>query len=346
MRNTIFVPNPQTPESNPIPESSLPPPSPFNSVNPNLLSSEDVRGSDAQSVRSSHSMSSLTNVAIKHPDMHKAGLNASIIETVSVWFSHTQITRAAVIGEVALIHNSSKAYEESNSETIRLENFPVLEKVAPNPTFISQIPSKMGEYTVDVSHLTRTSVAFKYKVHLEEASYGAYAPILLTPNWKIEPKQTSVVLSYSFNPAFSSPAKRSVSFRNVVLAINIANTKAISCQSRPVGIFSKEKQLIYWKLGDLNLDAYEETPHKLLARFTTEGEAKSGEIEARWEISGEDALGLGSGLSLSQGRGTAKEDGAADPFADESMATTVNGSGGFKEVPVMRKMVSGRYIAN
>ena len=358
VRNTIFVPNPETLESNPVPESSLPPPSPFNTGRPNLLSSEDIRGSDAQSIRSSHSMSSLTNTTTKHPDMHQAGLNASIVETVSAWLSNGQVTKAVVIGEVALAYNVSEAHAQSGTETIRLENFPVLEKVAPNPTFINQLPSKMGEYNVDVSHLARTSVAFKYKVHLEEANLAAHAPIILTPNWKVEPTQTSVVLSYSFNPAFSSAAKRSVSLQNVVVAISIENAKALSCLSKPVGNFSREKSLIYWKLGDLTLDGYEEAPHKLLARFTTEGEAKPGKIEARWEIGGTSAAGLGSGLSLSQGSGSgsgnAREDGVGgDPFADETTTTTTttatsaNGAAGaYKEVPVTRKLVSGVYVAN
>ena len=274
--------------------------------------------------------------------MHQSGLNGSIVETVSAWFSNGQVTKAVVIGELALANIGPETQARSGTESIRLDNFPVLEKVAPNPTFITQIPSKSGEYVVDLSHLARTSVAFKYQVHLEEASLAAHAPIMLTPNWKVEPTQTSVILSYSFNPAFCSAAKRSVSLQNVIVAINIEQAKALSCLSKPVGIFSKEKSLIYWKLGDLTLDAYEEAPQKLLARFATESEAKPGNVEARWEISGEHASGLGSGLSISQ-MSKAREDGA-DPFADEGNATP--SSGAYKEVPIVRKLVSGKYVAS
>jgi hypothetical protein len=302
---------------------------------------EDTRGTDSQSIRSSHSLSSLSQSAIKHPELHQPGLNASIIETVSATFGGGEVVKSVVIGEVALAYNGS--LEESKSEVIRLENFPVLEKVAPNPSFIEQAAGKSGEYTVNLSQIARTSLAFKYQVHLEESALASHAPVILSPVWKVEPTQTSVILNYSFNTAFASP-QRSVTLQNVAVIINIENTKAVTCLSKPQGNFSREKNLIYWRLGDITIDAYAEAPRKLLARFTTEGEAKPGIVEARWEISGEHASGLGSGLGVSQ-KGKGREDGS-DPFADESISMAGVGSGVYKEVPVVRKLMSGKYIAH
>ena len=309
----------------------------------NLASPIAGSQSDSQSIRSAHSATTLAHQApAVHPQMHQPGLNASIIETVSITFEQSQVTKAVVVGELALQHNPSATAASSGSENIRLENFPVLEKVAPNPTFISQLPSKSGEYTVSLSQVTRPSVAFKYQVHLDESNLAAHAPISITPNWKIEPSQASVILTYAFNPAFVSPTKRSVSLKNVVVIIPVEGAKTLSCQSKPLGIFSKERSLVYWKLGDMTLDGYAEAPQKLLARFTIEGEAKPSSVEVRWEISGEATAGLGSSLSLSQLAGS-KEEGGSDPFADES--TTANtAAGSWTEVPVTRKIVSGRYI--
>ena len=301
---------------------------------------EDTRGADTQSIRSSHSLSSQGPTAIKHPEMHQPGLNASIIETVSAWFSNGQVTKATVIGEVALAYNGSD--DRPKAEVIRLENFLVLEKVAPNPSFIEQVPSKSGEYTLDLSQIARTSLAFKYQVHLEEASLATYAPVILTPVWKVEATQASVILHYSCNPAFAS-TQRKVSLQNVTVIINIDNAKASTCLSKPTGNFSKEKNLIYWRLGDITIDGYAEGPQKLLARFTTDGEAKAGKVEARWEINGEHAAGLGSGLGVSQ-KGAAEE--GADPFADDGTTAAGVGSGVYKEVAVVRKVVSGKYVAN
>ena len=307
------------------------------------LSSEAQQGSDAQSIRSAHSMGTLGHpTTITHPQMHQLGLNASIVETVSVTFEKGQVTKAVVIGELALQHNPSNTASPSGSENVRLENFPVLEKVAPNPTFITQSPSN-GEYSVSLSQIARPSVAFKYQVHLDDNNLAAHAPVSVTPSWRVEQTQASVIVTYAFNPAFVSPAKRSVSLKNVVIFITVENAKTLSCQSKPLGIFAKERSLIYWKLGDMTLDGYAEAPQKLLARFTTEGEAKPGSVEMRWEISGESVAGLGSGLGLSQ-MSNSKEEGGSDPFADESIST--NGLGAWKKVPVTRKIISGKYIGN
>jgi len=282
---------------------------------------------------------------VKHPEMHQPGFNASIVETVSAWFQHGQVTKAIVIGELALAYNHTNLSPLPSTESIRLENFPVLEKVAPNSAFITQAPERSGEYVVNLSNINRTAVAFKYQVHLEEATLPSHAPMVLTPSWKIEPTQASVILSYAFNPAFASAAKRSVAMKNVTVAITLEGARASSCQSKPVGTFSKDKSLIYWKLGDITLDQYDSGPHKLLARFATESEAKPGNVEARWEVSGEHAAGIGSGLSMSHldisSEGPREE--GTDPFADEGATSTPSIS--WKEVPILRKLISGKYIA-
>lgn len=287
-------------------------------------------------------MGSTANTAISHPNMVQPGLNASIVETVSATFSKGQVTKGVVIGEMALQHNADGGATGSTSANVRLENFQVLEKVAPNPTFIEQKPSASGEYSANISIASRPVVAFKYQVHLDDSNQSAHAPISLTSSWKVEPTQASVILSYGFNSSFVSPAKRSVSLKNVVIFINVEGTRAASCQSKPAGIFSKEKSLIYWKLGDLELDGYAEAPKKLIARFATEGEAKPGNVEAKWEVSGEQAGGLGSGLGISEM--ASKEENGSDPFADESTAAAGASTGSWKEVAVTRRIISGKYL--
>ncbi|KAI9875662.1 MAG: hypothetical protein M1830_008136 [Pleopsidium flavum] len=345
VRNTIFIPTPQIAES-PTGDSSIPQPaSPFRAGRTATLSSEDHAASDTQSIRSSHSLSSMGGAMVKHPEMHQPGLNASIVETVSAWFQHGQVTKAIVIGELALAYNYTNPSSLPSTESIRLENFPVLEKVAPNSAFITQAPQKSGEYVVNLSNINRAAVAFKYQVHLEEATLPSHAPMVLTPSWKIEPTQASVMLSYAFNTAFASPAKRNVSMKNVTIAITLEGARASSCQSKPVGTFSKEKSLIYWKLGDITLDQWASGPHKLLARFVTESEAKPGNVEARWEIVSEHAASLGSGLSISHldNSSEVRREEGADPFADEGPASTPRMT--WKEVPIIRKLNSGKYVA-
>ncbi|KAI9852913.1 MAG: hypothetical protein M1838_003707 [Thelocarpon superellum] len=376
VRNTIFIPSGQAPdilagEGLPAQTQASPP----KVTRATTLTSEEGLASDAQSVHSSRSLSSLANIAVKHPDMHQPGLNTSIVETVSAWFEHGQISKAVVIGEMALAYNAPDATASSttttatatatatsppNTQAIRLENFPVLEKVAPNPTFITQLADRSGEYHVSLPSITRTSIAFKYQVHLDEATVGVHAPLTLMPAWKIEAKQASVILSYALNPTFALGQRRHLTLRNVSVLVSLDGAKPSACQSKPVGTFSKERGLIYWRLGDLTLEPGA-APTKVLARFTTESEAKPGAAEARWEINGDESAAaaaaasgpatLGSSLEISQQATTNASTGplasaataqGTDPFADTDSATT---PATWISVPTTRRLVSGKYSA-
>ncbi|KAL0254946.1 Suppressor of Profilin deletion [Diplodia seriata] len=386
VRNTIFVPStsqgPDLPpfaeptNAPPLPTTTSPSASPLPSASPNLSSvspqipipasppsarpqsplrpashrlnlGDDHPASDTQSIRSGRSLSSSYSHTVRHPDMHEPGLNSSIVETVSTWFEHGHVTRAVVIGELALAYNPTDLSIPFGNETIRLENFPVLEKVAPNPTFVDQVADKAGDYNINLSSITRTQVAFKYQVHLDESNIASFAPIALTPAWKVEPNQTSVILNYSLNPAFRLAAGHtSITLSNVVLIVHLdpAGAKSSHCQSKPVGTFSREKSLIYWRLGDVTLSA-DQPAQALRARFYTDGEAKPGNIEARWEMTGDNASGHGSGLGVSQlvqaGEAVEAED---DPFADESAAPS-SPAITWKDIPVVKRISNGTYTA-
>ncbi|KAF1838204.1 hypothetical protein BDW02DRAFT_542315 [Decorospora gaudefroyi] len=367
VRNTIFVANPAAPELQSIGE--VPPPLPTSDSGPGSatfptpvpplqpvspafkpphrsLLAEDHAPSDTQSIRSGRSLSSSASTTIKHPDLHGPGLNASLVETVSAWFEQGNVTKAMVIGQVALAFNPVDiSAGPFGTESIRLENFPVLEKVAPNPAFIEQSADNPGTYTVDLSKITKTSVAFHYQLHIEDNNIASLPPLLLSPAWKPEPTQTSVILNYSLNPKFELGGATSITIRNLVLVIRLEpGSKATSCQSKPTGTFSRDKGLIYWRLGDVTLFTGQ-VAQTLRARFLTDGQANPGNTEARWEISDEQSLTLGSGLgvSVSAPLSAKKEEGEADPFADEDVAP-VSPAVGWKGVNSVKKIVSGTYL--
>ena len=295
---------------------------------------------DSNSIRSGRSLSSSTSQgASKHPvELTSPGINASSIETVSAWFEHGLCTRSVVIGEVGLAYNPVSAALSSQQESIRLEGFEKLEKVAPNPAFISDSGIK-GEYTVTTSHLQRMNVAFKYQVAAATGSNaGELAPLLLTTSWKISQGNAMCILSYSLNPAFTLHAgTSSVELKNVnlILQLGTDGAKATSCMSKPVGTFDRTRNIIYWALGDIALSAGG-APTKLLAKFGTgEGEAKQGHVEAKWEVVG----GVGSGLDVVVK--DEAENGEADPFADERASTEAV----WKSVGGSRKLCGGTYHA-
>lgn len=279
--------------------------------------------------------------------MHEPGLNSSLVEMVSAWFEQGNVTKALVIGQVALAYNpvdlSSGPF---GTENIRLENFPVLEKVAPNPAFIEQIADNPGTYTVDLSKITKTSVAFHYQVHLEGDNLASFAPIVLSPMWKPEPTQTSVILHYSLNPKFGLGDATSITIQNLVLVVRLEpGSKTTSCQSKPPGTFSRDKSLIYWRLGDVTFSR-DQPAQTMRVRFFTDGEAKPGNTEARWEITGAQSLSVGSGLSVSQSvLAESKTEGEADPFADSNdNAPPPSPAPTWKPVASVKRIASGTYL--
>lgn len=285
---------------------------------------------DNGSIRSGRSTASQ---GMRHPELHQPGLSSSIIETVSARFDNKQVSNVSLIGEVALAYNTQDFNASHGHETIRLEHFSNLEKVAPNPAFIHQLPDKEGEYSLNLAQIAKTQIAFKYQLRHDDAE--THIPLLLTPAYKIGPTQTDVIVNYSLYPGFNLQGRSSLSLSNVTIGLILEGAKATSCMTKPTGTFNREKNLVFWQLGDVVLTPGA-APEKLLARFVTEGEAKGGSIDAKWEVSGDGTHGIGSPIAVSMsGQGTGE---GADPFADE-------GGSSWKSVPVVRKLASGSYVA-
>jgi hypothetical protein len=121
--------------------------------------------------------------------------------------------------------------------------------------------------------------------------------------------------------------------------------RASGAQTKPSGTHLKDKHLVYWRLGDLTL-----TPEiqKIVCRIVgAEGtEPMPGHVEARWEYSVPANDAPGSGITFSrlvENKGKGKEISSDDPFADEDLQAASQTS--WVDVPLVRKMVSGKYEA-
>ena len=296
-------------------------------------STEQTRG-DNQSIRSATTTTS--QGGIRHPDLNDPGLNTSVIEAVNARFENGKLISTSIIGDIALSYNPASFSSPFDTQKIRLEKFSSLEKVAPNPAFITPSTDTEGEYTVNLSGLGKAQVAFKYQARLDENS--SLAPILLAPALRPEPNQFSAIIQYSLNPNFALNGRESITLSNVTIAFTLEGAKASSCQSKPAGTLVREKNLIYWQLNDLTLTPGT-APQKLVVRFATDSAATGGSVESRWEISGENVQGLGSGLSVSMpSQSGARSD--SDPFADED-----GHAGIWKSVSGVKKITSGNYLA-
>ncbi|KAG5939161.1 hypothetical protein E4U53_007867 [Claviceps sorghi] len=309
----------------------------------NALASEiSVAGtSDSQSVRSGHSLGGLVHA--KHPELTGPGLQSSIIETVSAIFEDGVIKSASIAGELAFVNHDAEMSLERAHQTIRINNFQKLERIGPNRIFVHNASSDQpDQFALDLAHLSKTSIAFTYRLFAAESDpplLGQHAPILLNPVWKPQDDKLGLLIQYQLHPesTFASP----VTLHNVVL-IATYEGKSTGAQTKPSGTHLKDKHLVYWRLGDVTLTA---DTQKIVCRVTgADGVCPTpGHIEARWEYVASGDEVIGSGISISrlsdQEKGKGKDISDEDPFSDAGSA----GSQTWVDVPVVRKLVSGKY---
>ena len=365
VRNTMFFPSGVDTSSPALAGASSPPQQVATSPAAELASPiaratappraipEDHALSDTHSVHSSHSLANLPH----HPELHSPGLNASIVETVNTWFSESGITKSFVTGEIALAYNSTTSTSPPESESVRLTQFELLEKVATNPMFVSatKAPSssteeQAGTYTVSLSNIRRSTpaVGLKYQLHMDETNLGQYSPLLLTPAWQVIEGQTSVILLYSLNPAFnaSTDSADTLTLKNVSISISLdpySETKAQSAMMSPTAhaSFRKRAGAVTWKFPELALHEYQE---RMLVRFMTpNGTAKKGSVEVKFELAGRCASVVGVERLGSAAKGGSE----VDPFADEGIRnSSEEGGGKWEGINTRRVLVSGRYSAS
>ncbi|KAL1960872.1 hypothetical protein VTO42DRAFT_5855 [Malbranchea cinnamomea] len=389
VRNTIFIPNPPPQEQNTNQGLASAPspgyiPTPVSNTHESIPSTDGHRDdhplSDSASIQSSQTLHSLSG-PISHPELQSPGLNASIVEKLSVLISGGTVTRSYVVGEVALAYNSNES-KPSESQLVRLDNFHVLERVAANPQFVTEVSSTApsqgdqrpesangkgikGQYNIGLHFITGSfpHVAFKYQVHLDSSNLSSYCPVIFTPIWNEEEFQASVIITYSLNPSFvSSQALTSITLKNLALTVSLdlnpvtdeatgqprEVARAVSAAMYPNSAsFRRKHSAVVWKLPELVVTAGEDG--KFLARFsTTTPWPRKGKVEAKFDtVTSDNSLRLGLSAYLPE-CGEAAEKGDDDPFADESASPTADSSSSklWKKVPTERKLSVARYVSS
>ncbi|KEY76760.1 hypothetical protein BA78_5758 [Aspergillus fumigatus] len=366
VRNTVFIPNPPGSSNGlPIPPTgsdvSTPtsPSLPTRHVNSPSTATDDHALSDTTSIRSSHTLHNISG-PVSHPDLHQPGLNASIVETVSAWFSEGAVTKSFVVGELALAYNASSGTTPENAR-VRLDNFQVLEKVAANPHFVQEEKGsgdeKRGQYSVLLSNITRSSptVAFKYQVHIDQLEASIYCPVIFKPAWNLEEFQASVIIFYSMNSSFASSVPReSITIKNLTLTVNLdtspeegrepAHATSAVMYPNSGATFRRKQSAVTWKIPELEVRTGADG--KLLVRFATSTSwPRKGKVDAKFELQTADA-GSRLGISIMSQHEDTPQTGT-DPFADEdgSLQASDSLSTSWEEVPTVRKLVAGKYVS-
>ncbi|CAI6091255.1 unnamed protein product [Clonostachys chloroleuca] len=311
-----------------------------------LQSEASIAGtSDTQSVRSGNSLGSLAHV--KHPDMPGPGLHSSIIETVSAVWENGGLKSVSMSGEIAFVINSPDHDSEKEYEVIRINNFPNLERIGPNRIFVQNSSIDHPEqFALEISHLQKTSTAFSYRVFSPENDPMALSkntPLLLNPVWKPQGDKLGLLLQFSLNP--DSDFEAPLTLHNVVFVATYEG-RATGAQTRPSGTHLKERHIVYWRLDNVTLT---NDTQKIVCRILgAEGvEPQPGHVEARWEYAVPETHGpVGSGISISrleETKGKGKEISEDDPFATDEDGPGLAGDQTWVQVPLVRKLASGKY---
>lgn len=261
------------------------------------------------------------------------GLRASFVETVSVVIKSGTVQRAMITGEVSLTLNDLTTTPAGTAPLhIRLDAFEQLDKVAPNPRYLSQYPNTPGEYLLDLSALAQASTTagkgptlFKYQVHISDGRAAEWAPLDIVPQWKPMSGESRLVLGYHAN-ASSRLAQRDPTalVKDLQLTVTLApGANVTTVQAKPPGgTWSPEARKITWTLPDLDLaGGTQQSSGKIVARFITEGEAPAvpEPVLAHFRVDG--SLSTALGVSV------------VDPAA------------GWAFEQVKRAVVSGKYVA-
>lgn len=139
---------------------------------------------------------------------------------------------------------------------------------------------------------------------------------------------------------------------NLTIIVSHEGAKAISAQTRPSGTHAKEKNVVFWRLGDVLLEPG--ISKKVLGRLLGDqgGQILPGVVEAKWEIAVPAGSLVGSGIGVSwktgvEDKGKGPESAEPDPFADEDAAKGADGGeeNGWTRIESVRKVVSGKYDA-
>ena len=233
----------------------------------------------------------------------KSGLRGAVTETVNVVMRDGVVKRLQINGEVYLSLRSLESRQPSHGPIhVRLGKFEALEKIAPNPSFVAQVPDKAGEYILNSEALASASssapakgtLAFKYQVFITPGQENDWLPFTLEPAFLCKSGETRMILHYKVNP---KPAYGSGSIQDAQIIARFGEGVGVSnVQAKPAGgVWSAASRHMTWDMGNMSTDG------KIIAKFVTApGEALAPQgVQATWTLSG--VLGSDIGLEVIKG---------------------------------------------
>lgn len=226
------------------------------------------------------------------------GLRASMTETINVIMKSGTVSRLQITGEIHLALRAASS-ATSGPIHIRLNEFESLEKIAPNPAYLAQVPDRPGEYFLNSEVLAsatarnpassnKGTLLFKYQVHVQPGKEADLIPLTLEPAFSCKDGETRMILNYKSTSSSRLPL---AGLQNIALIAAFNPGPGITnVQTKPAGgVWSPAARKLTWNLSDV------QEAGKLIARFTTEpGEVMSPQgVQASWAVEGSLVSGLG-----------------------------------------------------
>ena len=318
VRNTVFGNIGESSSSGPSPKATSPisesgdlgVSSPFPMINAQPANVARTSPSDRQASLSSVSSNPFESVNLTNglPPAFASndgtpGLRANIVETVSAITRAGDVQRVQINGE---IHLSLRLSPDSPSAQgpihIRMSEFENLEKIAPNPAYLAQVPDKPGEYFLNAEVLasattpsnSRGTLLFRYQVHVAPGHESSFLPLILEPAFRCGDGETRMILNYRRNTSTWS-SNGNLSNVSLVAAFG-AGPSVSNVQAKPAGgVWAPLSRRMTWNLGEVPNDG------KVIAKFVSEPGsplAPQG-VQASWAMEG--VLASGIGLSVVRG---------------------------------------------
>jgi len=222
------------------------------------------------------------------------GLRASMVETVNVIVREGQVQRLQINGEIHLsLRLQSGSTTAQGPIHIRLSEFEGLEKIAPNPAFLAQVPDKPGEYFLNSEVLAsaaptsgKGTLLFRYQVYIPAGQELAALPLVLEPAFRCSDGETRMILNYKMNGTSRLTKLSKVS----MAAVFGPGPSVSSVQAKPAGgVWSPSARRMTWNLDDVTEGG------KIIAKFSSEaGTPLSPQnVQASWQVEGSLASGIG-----------------------------------------------------
>ncbi|ODV87588.1 hypothetical protein CANARDRAFT_194517 [[Candida] arabinofermentans NRRL YB-2248] len=330
------------------------------SSSPSLVPQETGSSTMTRNLTGGATNGGLSSGKIVHPSLTQPGLNASIVELYNASFKEGELVRSNVIGEIAFSNVIDETnYQSSQPAQIDLNissrSGSELPNFLCNTMFLNQRdPSGTpNSFTItDVSQINeKTLGGLKYMLN------SSTPPITITPIWKHEETQSTVIISVKPSQAIINLLQSSDSAKELVLSgtsvsVSIAGAQATSAATKPSGSFNKDKNRVTWSLtsNDLVFSTSTTLEHRFIARFMTTGLAHEGDagVQVRFTIAG-DSAGLVSAsegnldlVLLKYGVKTSQQ---TDPFGSvESVNDDASeAESEWTEVPTLITVVAGGY---